>query len=96
MKELIDKYDAVALFSGGLDSILAMRVIMDQGLKVLGLHFCSPFFGTPDAIEKWKQLYNIDVYAVDITEELHRLPHPHGHQSAGNYGDHPRQVHYFR
>ena len=37
---LRDKYDAVALFSGGLDSILAMRVVMDQGLRVLGLHFC--------------------------------------------------------
>ena len=44
-EEYIDKYDAVALFSGGLDSILAMRVIMDQGLRVLGLHFVSPFFG---------------------------------------------------
>ena len=70
MNELINKYDAVALFSGGLDSILAVRVIMDQGLKVLGLHFCSPFFGTPEAIDKWKQLYNIDVRAVDITEEM--------------------------
>ena len=29
--DLRDKYDAVALFSGGLDSILAMRVVMDQG-----------------------------------------------------------------
>ncbi|MGN1399827.1 MAG: hypothetical protein ACI4WG_07515, partial [Erysipelotrichaceae bacterium] len=54
MNELINKYDAVALFSGGLDSILAVRVIMDQGLKVLGLHFCSPFFGAPEAIDKWK------------------------------------------
>ena len=38
-EEYIDKYDAVALFSGGLDSILAMRVIMDQGLRVLGKAF---------------------------------------------------------
>lgn len=70
MQDLIDKYDAVALFSGGLDSILAMRVIMDQGLKVLGLNFCSPFFGDPQAIEKWHQLYGVDVIPVDISEDL--------------------------
>lgn len=57
MKELINKYDAVALLSGGLDSILAMRVIMDQGLKVLGLHFCSPFFGHPEELAKWREIY---------------------------------------
>lgn len=70
MKELINKYDAVALFSGGLDSILAMRVVMDQGLKILGLNFCSPFFGNPENIEKWKQLYGVEVIPVDITEDI--------------------------
>lgn len=70
MKELINKYDAVALFSGGLDSILAMRVVMDQGLKVLGLHFCSPFFGEPESIDKWHQLYGVDVHNVDISEDI--------------------------
>ena len=73
MKDLLNKYDAVALFSGGLDSILAMRVIMDQGLRVLGLHFVSPFFGKPDAIEKWRQLYGVEVCAVDISEDMLRL-----------------------
>ena len=73
MKDLLNKYDAVALFSGGLDSILAMRVIMDQGLRVLGLHFVSPFFGKPDAIAKWKELYGVEVRAVDISEEMLRL-----------------------
>ena len=73
MKDLLNKYDAVALFSGGLDSILAMRVIMDQGLKVLGLHFVSPFFGKPNAIPKWKELYGVDVRAVDISEDMLRL-----------------------
>ena len=73
MKDLLNKYDAVALFSGGLDSILAMRVIMDQGLRVLGLHFVSPFFGKPDAIAKWKELYGVEVRAVDISEDMLRL-----------------------
>ena len=67
---LRDKYDAVALFSGGLDSILAMRVVMDQGLRVLGLHFCTPFFGEPNSVSKWKQLYDLDVQPVDISQEM--------------------------
>lgn len=70
MEKYKNKYDAVALLSGGLDSILAMRVIMDQGLKVLGLHFCSPFFGHPEAMEKWHQLYGIEAIPVDISQEL--------------------------
>lgn len=70
MIELTNKYDAVALMSGGLDSILAMRVIMDQGLKVLGLHFCSPFFGHPELIDKWQKIYGIEIKTVDITDDF--------------------------
>ena len=35
---------AFALFSGGLDSILAARLIMEQGLVVRCLHFVHPLF----------------------------------------------------
>ncbi len=73
MKELVNKYDAVALLSGGLDSILAMRVVMDQGLRVLGLHFCSPFFGEAESLEEWRHLYGIEAIAVDISAEILRL-----------------------
>lgn len=34
---------AVGLLSGGLDSILACRLILDQGIEVFGLNFVSPF-----------------------------------------------------
>lgn len=34
---------AVGLFSGGLDSTLAMKVILDQGIEVVALNFMSPF-----------------------------------------------------
>ncbi|MGM9529707.1 MAG: tRNA(5-methylaminomethyl-2-thiouridylate) methyltransferase [Phascolarctobacterium sp.] len=70
INQVMDKYDAVALFSGGLDSILAMRVIMDQGLKVLGLHFVSPFFGEAESNDKWQELYGVEVRAVDVSEEI--------------------------
>ncbi len=34
---------AVALISGGLDSVLAARVVMEQGFEVLGLYFTTAF-----------------------------------------------------
>lgn len=34
---------AIALLSGGLDSALAAKLIKDQGIEVIGLHFLSPF-----------------------------------------------------
>jgi tRNA U34 2-thiouridine synthase MnmA/TrmU len=30
---------AIALLSGGLDSTLATKVILDEGIEVVGLHF---------------------------------------------------------
>ncbi len=41
---------AIALFSGGLDSTLAIKVIQLQGVEVHAIHFTSPFFGvSPDS-----------------------------------------------
>ncbi len=34
---------ALALFSGGLDSTLAIKVILEQGIEVIALNFLSPF-----------------------------------------------------
>jgi tRNA U34 2-thiouridine synthase MnmA/TrmU len=36
---------AIALLSGGLDSILAIRVMLDQGVEIEALHFVSLFTG---------------------------------------------------
>ena len=37
------KHKALALFSGGLDSILAVRMMLDQGITVEALNFSLPF-----------------------------------------------------
>lgn len=37
---------AIALFSGGLDSILSVRVLQEQGLEIEALHFVSAFADT--------------------------------------------------
>jgi len=59
-------YHALSLFSGGLDSILATRMVMAQGLSVLGLHFVSPFFGKPQAVAAWERDYGVTLEVIDI------------------------------
>lgn len=73
--------DAIVLFSGGLDSILAARVLMAQGLRVRCLHCVSPFFGEPGAVARWHRLYGVDVDVVDVSEDfaaMLRARPPHG------------------
>lgn len=59
---------ALALMSGGLDSTLAAKVIMDQGIEVTGLTFKSAFFGTKNA-EKMAAQIGLPLIIVDFTEE---------------------------
>ena len=67
------KYDAISLFSGGLDSILAVKVLEAQGLKVKALHFFTPFFGKPAAKRYWSGLYGLDLSVIDVGEDFVRL-----------------------
>ncbi len=60
----------ILLFSGGLDSLLAARVLMDQGLDILCLHFVSPFFNNAGAKKRWKRLYDLDVEIADAGREM--------------------------
>ena len=34
---------AVALLSGGLDSTLAVKMMLDQGVEIVAVNFTSPF-----------------------------------------------------
>jgi hypothetical protein len=65
-----DNYHCLSLFSAGLDSILAARVLMAQGLRVKCLHFVSPFFGDPGRIPHWERVWGLDIVAVDISGEF--------------------------
>jgi len=64
-----DKIKAVALFSGGLDSILAVKLIEEQGIKVKGVNFKTPFFG-PDKTFLAAKSLGMDLKIIDITREL--------------------------
>lgn len=79
---------ALSLFSGGLDSILASRLVAAQGIKVQAIKFVSPFFNYDvlEDPEKYKETiqkkYEIDVIVEDITmpymEILHNPVHGFG------------------
>jgi tRNA-uridine 2-sulfurtransferase len=71
----VSKGKAFSLLSGGLDSLLATRLIMDQGIEVEGLHFITPFFGYEkkgrevDFIAKCRDFYGIHARVIDVSEE---------------------------
>ena len=58
---------ALALFSGGLDSSLAIKVIQQQGIEVIALNFVSHFFGGKnDKIEKMAEQLGVRVEYIDF------------------------------
>lgn len=57
---------ALALLSGGLDSMLAVRLIIDQGIEATGVGFTSPFFGSERGRRAAENL-GIPFQARDIT-----------------------------
>ncbi|HDP70412.1 MAG TPA: DUF814 domain-containing protein [Actinobacteria bacterium] len=59
---------AVALFSGGLDSILAVKLIQEQEIEVEGITFATPFFGPRDA-KKMAEEMEFSLTVRDITKE---------------------------
>lgn len=64
------KYNCLALFSGGLDSILACKLMQSQGLKVLGVHYLSPFFGDLHKAKHWQEIYGIDILPLDVSSDF--------------------------
>lgn len=42
---------AIVLFSGGLDSLLAVKVLMEQGIEVTGFHVILPFIPSDTDVE---------------------------------------------
>ena len=71
---------ALALFSGGLDSILAVKLIELQDIEVIGICFESPFFSSQKA-EESAQYIGLPLRIIDITERLLKivLSPRHGH-----------------
>ncbi len=64
----------VLLFSGGLDSILAFKVIADQGIDVSGLTFTTPFFSAAKAKTTAARI-GLPLIVLDITEDYLKMLH---------------------
>lgn len=64
---------AIALFSGGLDSTLAMKLILDQGIEVLALNISTGFGSTKDREEHMKSMceqVGAELMIIDIQSEF--------------------------
>ncbi len=66
------KRRALAMFSGGLDSMIAIKLMVDQGIDVIALHIKIGFGGTKDVSEVMKQraeMAGAEFKIVDVREE---------------------------
>jgi len=67
---------AIALISGGLDSILAAQFIQEQGIDILPLHFRIPFChrdkkaSTKDAASLTMDSLGVNLEVIDISKEF--------------------------
>ena len=70
------KTKALALFSGGLDSILAIKLILNQGIEVVAFNFASPFClcekGGCDVSEAAKRL-GVSLKVVNADDEYLKM-----------------------
>lgn len=61
------KVKALALFSGGLDSALAIKVMKEQGIEVVALNFVSHFFGgRSEKAEKMATQLGVELEYIDF------------------------------
>ncbi len=71
----------IGLLSGGLDSILAVKVLQEQPLDLVGVTFTTPFFG-PEPGLRAGRLAGIPTRVVDVGEVFLRMlknpPHGYG------------------
>ncbi len=62
------KVRGLAVFSGGLDSIIAVKIVQEQGLDVLGVTFETPFFSSQKARDAADKI-GLPLIILDITKE---------------------------
>lgn len=72
-----------SLFSGGLDSMLAVCVLREQGLHIEGITFSSPFFKIEGAKQSAEQL-GLTLHVVDFTQDILELIEAPAHGFGGS------------
>jgi tRNA-specific 2-thiouridylase len=83
------KRGAVVLLSGGLDSTLAVKMMIDQGIEVTAVHFTSPFCNCSSrkagcrnearrVAEEFGVPLRVVVKGMDYLRMVEKPPHGHG------------------
>lgn len=64
---------AVVLFSGGLDSLLAVRVLQQQGVEVIGLTIVTPFHDCSKVAKEKAEYLGIELFVVPTGSEYVKM-----------------------
>ena len=66
----MEKKEAYLLFSGGLDSVIAAKLLQDMGFKVVGVHIYSPLFGKDrKELQKLADILGIELKLVEAGDD---------------------------
>lgn len=79
------KFKAISMFSGGLDSILSTKLMLNQNIDVIALHFSNPFCFCVEGLKGIKEvtkqlgvpLVRVDV-GIDYLKMLQNPKHGYG------------------
>lgn len=63
---------AIALFSGGLDSILAVKLVLEQNIEVVGVYFEIPFIENSCGVYR-EQYFNIPLIKKDLSDDFKKI-----------------------
>lgn len=77
----------MALLSGGLDSTLAVKAMVDQGVEIEAVHFTTPFCNCDKcSVDQVSERFNIPVHHIFLGQEFLDLvaDPPHGYGSQMN------------
>lgn len=60
---------ALSMFSGGLDSQLAVRLMQKQGITIIAINFVSPFFGADQRTQRAAEQLGIELLLEPVGQE---------------------------
>ena len=64
---------AIVLLSGGLDSVLSLKIVLSQGIKVKGLNFITPFLKEQKIVKEQAEEFGISLVTICLGEDYLNL-----------------------